>query len=158
MSGKHNDGSRKGSALWAIDLDWLAKTGQAIVDNGDSDVIAIQDVKDPNPRMEAQKGVLLVNRSPHRTFTESVLGMLLKSPIAAERPVVSKLVVSRDRRVEMLQDLEKMGIYRSSMLRPNAAVQKNAESTRDRMRERTANERDQFIESLRTRMESLTPR
>jgi hypothetical protein len=38
MSGKHNDGSRKSSALWAIDLDWLAKAGQAMIDNGDPHV------------------------------------------------------------------------------------------------------------------------
>jgi hypothetical protein len=151
---KYNDGSPKGSALWAIDLDWLAEAGQTMVRDGDPHVIDVQTVIQPNPRMIARQGVLLVNRSPERTFSETLLGMLVKSPAAAERQVVTKLVVNRDRRIELLEELKRMGIYRTSMLRPHAKDKKNAESTRDYMRRRAVDERKQFRECLKTRMES----
>ncbi len=97
-SEKHNDGSPTGAALWAIDLDWLLEAGQTMVRNGHPHVIEVQTVTQGNPRMIAQQGVLLVNRSPQWTFSESLLGMLVKSPVAAKRQVVSKLIVKRDRR------------------------------------------------------------
>jgi len=79
--GKRNDGSPKGSVMWAIDLHWLAETGQRMVTDGDPHIVVVQAVSHPNRRMVAQQGVLLVNRSPQRTFTECLLGMLLKSPM-----------------------------------------------------------------------------
>jgi hypothetical protein len=157
-SEKHNDGSPKSSALWGIDLEWLEEAREIMVRAGDPHVIEVQTVTKPNQRMIAQQGVLLVNRSPERTFSESLLGMLVKSPVAAKRQVVSKLIVKRDRRIELLEKLERVGIYRTSMLRPSPRDQKNAESTRDRMRKRTANEWKRFWESLKTRMESRPPR
>lgn len=95
-----------------------------MIHNGDPHVIWVQAVNDPNPRMAAQQGVLLVNRSVQRTFSEWLLGMLLKSPVAAKSQVVSKLILKREMRIELLGELQGMKIYRTSMAAPQCSSSK----------------------------------
>jgi hypothetical protein len=152
-SERNNDGSPTGSALFAIDLDWLTKTGQTMMDEGNFNVI-VSETTQTNPRMIAQQGLLLSNRSKKMTLTESLLGMLLRSPEASERQVVSKLVLKRDQRTEILNTLARMGIYRTSLLRPNSEAVQTAKAVTERLRGRLRAQRNESRESLTERMES----
>ena len=152
-SEKHNDGSPKGSALWAVSLDWLEEANQTMISDGCRDVIVVEPVTRPSPRMTAQRGALLSNRG-RLTFSEALLRMLLKSPVAAEKQVVSKVIVQRGWRRELLKELEKIGIYRTSMLRPDGAVKDRTELVVNPLRDRARRQRERFRRSLGKRMKS----
>ena len=121
-------------------------------------VIVVEPVTQPNPRMTAQQGILLSNRSNRLTFSDCLLGMQWKSPVAAERQVVSKVIVRRDQRTELLKRLELMGIDSTSMLRPDATLAESAEGVVKRLREQTEEAWNQHRRTVRLRMESRNPR
>ena len=156
-SERHNDGSPQGSALWAIDWDWLTKTSQTMTDEGNPHVI-VSETAQTNPRMKAQQGLLLSHRSDKLNFTECLLGMLLSSPEASERQVVSKLVLKRDQRTAILNTLARMGIYCTSLLRPDSETIQTAKAVTERLRGRLTAQRNESWKSLIERMESRKPR
>jgi FRG domain len=156
-SESRNDGYPKGSALWAIDLDWLTNTSQTMIDEGNPHVI-VAETAQTNPRIKAQQGLLLSNRSKKLNFTECLLGMLLRSPGAAPRQVVSKVVLKRDQRIKFLNTLTRMGVYRTSVLRPDEKAVQTTKSVTELLRERLTAQWNESRESLKERMESRNTR
>jgi hypothetical protein len=67
-----------------------------------------------NIRLAKQEGLLLTNLSDEVVFFDSLLGMLM-NPSAVDRQVVSKKVLSRNDRIRILKELERMGIREDSL-------------------------------------------
>lgn len=57
-----------------------------------------------NERMQVQQGELLCNLVHSPSFSDTLLGMLLKTRSKDQRQVVGKVFVSRDGRIEFLQE------------------------------------------------------
>ena len=133
-------GEAEEAALWAIDLAWLRTHSYEILRDHDE---SIPERYDPeifrsnlngmlfsadnpvvivqatpwrnNERMQIQQGKLLcaLNHSP--SFPTTLLRMLVVPTLASQKQVVSKARVSRDRRIEFLEELRRMNIHEGSL-------------------------------------------
>ena len=134
------EGSAHKAALWMTDLTWLRQRSWHKLRELDkecpeeSDLDAFSDyinrilLRHDNPplivhscpvrlneRMQVQQGELLCNLVHSPPFSDTLLGMLLKTPSKGQRQVVGKVFVSRDRRIEFLAELERMNIHEASL-------------------------------------------
>jgi hypothetical protein len=136
---------KKYSAVWAIDLDWLDTRGRevlqnrdaqlGITDSTDSDVpddptaravymngllgpgafpaIVRIDPLETSERMAAQQGIALCKLVHEASFNQMLMRMMLHKP--PTQPVVKKLKVEGDLRIDFLQRLREMNIHRASL-------------------------------------------
>ena len=125
------------SAIWAIDLDWLERKGsevlasealQSVPDDPKSraeylnsllgrtekPVIVIIDPLHADQRMAAQQGFFLCKLIHQATFNQILMSMMIH-PNTPERPVVRKLEVGGNHRIEFLKRLREMNIHRASL-------------------------------------------
>jgi len=138
-------GKEKDSAVWAIDLDWLEREGRealvrsnsdlGISDSPDSHVpdnpkaraayvngllgpgavraIIRIDPLEASERMVAQQGVALCKLVHEASFNQMLMSMIIHKP--PPQPVIRKLKVGRDLRIDFLKRLQAMNIHRASL-------------------------------------------
>ena len=122
-----NDGY---SAVWAMDMDWLETKKQKYLesidpkdrtaylsgrlDQCDKPLIVKIDPPQANERMLAQQGFFLWMQFEKTPFFDQILISMLKDPIQ-ERPVIRKLKVGEDLRIEFLESLQSMNIHSVSL-------------------------------------------
>lgn len=127
----------KRSAIWAIDLDWLEKRGQELLQakgwilTGDNPedrarwenrlltecqeaVIIKMNPLQPNDRMAAQEGILLCKLFHVAFFSQTLMRMMMY-PEVVQQPVVRKLEIDTQHRAEFLDKLRAMNIHRASL-------------------------------------------
>jgi hypothetical protein len=130
------EGDRR-SAVWAIDLGWLegkthellrpeAKTsGQddlrtraehlnILLGQTEKPVVVRMDPPRINERMAAQQGLFLCKLYHQATFSQILMTMMIH-PETPDRPVVRRLEVDSNCRVEFLKILRSMNIHRASL-------------------------------------------
>ena len=131
-----------GCAVWGIDLQWLDDKARKLLPSGfpaavevkqcaeyvngwilsDSSQVAILAVHPSrlDARMAAQQGFFLC-KLYHQVFFSQVLMSMIMHPIAdnvpdlPSTPVVRRLVIDKDRRIEFLKNLRDMNIHRASL-------------------------------------------
>jgi len=133
------EGTANEAALWAIDLKWLRERSNELLRQHDKDcpehsnpdamaeyvnrillkpdnplVIAAASPKQLNERMLIQQGELLCNLQHESAFSTVLLGMLIHPEIVT-RQVVSKVIITRERRLEFLEELRLMNIHEASL-------------------------------------------
>jgi len=97
-----------------FDLDWLERHSSEMKRERQSRLVS-RKPRERNPRVVAQRGLFLCNVSKKKwKFSECLLGMLLEPP-AAEKQVVSKLVLTREDRMKLCAQLRRMSIDHGSM-------------------------------------------
>ena len=133
----------KSSAVWAVDLDWLEKTGHELLGSeaealashvsrnraGRVNRLLLSGSQKPltirvNParideRMAAQQGFFLCPVAAKEScnavfFTKTLMNMMFHLEIP-DRPVIRKLKMKSDLRVEFLKKLRNMNIHRASL-------------------------------------------
>jgi|SRR5215469_925163 len=124
------------SAIWALDLDWLAQRARELLpenlwpvdfDSGavdwrqnnllignDKPTILTIEPRYSNERMIAQKGVLLCKLRHDVHFSFSLMYMMI-NPELVDEPVLRKLEIHTSRRNEFLRNLKGMNIDRASL-------------------------------------------
>lgn len=127
------------SVLWAIDMAWLKRRSLEILRSADphcpdiTDFVAfVQYINqiilegekafaivpaDPmqlNERMITQQGQLLCNVGKSTGFTNVLLGMLINTTPTKEQ-VISRLILKREHRISLLEELQRMNIHRASL-------------------------------------------
>ena len=125
------------SAIWAIDLDWLGKRGYELlkpedlmyisndpnslaertnnlISQSEEPVIIVVNPLRTNERIDAQQGVLLCRLLHLASFSQTLMGMMIR-PETPDQVVVRKLEVEASRRVEFLTNLRAMNIHRASL-------------------------------------------
>jgi hypothetical protein len=127
----------KCSAIWAIDLDWLkakeyehlqseeaisASSGQTRAEmlNGllgqDKESLIVRiDPVEINEHVSAQQGLFLWKLFEETPFFDQILMTMMIHPEITSRPVVRKLEVGRDHRVEFLGKLREKKIHGASL-------------------------------------------
>jgi hypothetical protein len=129
----------KRSAIWAIDLDWLkakeyellqsdaatlaSGTNQtrverlnSLIDQDKTPVIVKIDPLETHERITAQRGLFLWKRFEQTPFFDQILMTMMIHPEIPDRPVIRKLEVGTDQRIEFLRKLaRKKGIHRASL-------------------------------------------
>lgn len=119
-------------AVWAIDLHWLeakerAHLGPApndakarttylngLFDQNEKPLIVGIDPPQANERMFAQQGFFLWKLFEETPFFDQILVSMMTDPIL-ERPVIRKLEVDENLRIEFLEKLRDMNIHRASL-------------------------------------------
>jgi FRG domain-containing protein len=125
------------SAVWAIDLDWLERKGEELLQPeaatsvsddpktraeyvnsllGQSEkpvIVKINSLK-TNERMAAQQGIFLCKLFHRATFNQILMSMIIK-PDPPDWPVVRKIEVGRNHRIKFLKTLRAMNIHRASL-------------------------------------------
>jgi FRG domain len=125
--GEKDDGY---SAVWAMDLDWLGMKKQkhlesiepkervaclnGLLEQRGEPLIVKIDPPQANERMSAQQGFFLWKLYETTPFFDQILISMMSDPIQ-ERPVVRKLKVGEDLRIEFLERLRSMNIHRGSL-------------------------------------------
>jgi hypothetical protein len=123
------------SAIWAISLDWLRGKARELLPPATSDphdpaaradyvntlleqvekpVIVSIDPQHTDERMVAQQGLFLCKLIPEATFNQILMTMMIH-PNTPERPVVRKLEVDANSRIDFLKRLRAMNIHRASL-------------------------------------------
>jgi hypothetical protein len=124
------------SAIWAIDLDWLERKGSDLLASDASTsvpgdpkarteylnsllrtekpVIVNIDPLHADERMAAQQGFFLCKLVHQATFNKILMVMMIH-PDTPERPVIRKLEVDGNHRIESLKHLREMNIHRASL-------------------------------------------
>ncbi|MEP6644712.1 MAG: FRG domain-containing protein [Acidobacteriaceae bacterium] len=131
---QEKDGS---SALWAVDMDWLERKGRELLPpqppaatldgsetsaeyiNGllretEQPVIVKINPRRANERMFAQQGVFLCKLFHPATFGLILMSMMIH-PQPPARPVVRKLELGTNLRIEFLKNLRAMNVHRASL-------------------------------------------
>ncbi len=124
---EENDGF---SAVWAIDMDWLQSKEQDYLeskdpryrmayksgsfDQTDIPLIVKIDPMQGNERMSAQQGFFLWKLYEETPYFDQILTSMMKDEVQ-RRPVISKLKVGKDLRIEFLDRLQCMNIHRASL-------------------------------------------
>jgi hypothetical protein len=125
--GEKDDGY---SAVWAIDMNWLEMKKQKHLESIDpkertaylngllelrgEPLIVKIDPPQGNERMSAQQGFFLWKLYETAPFFDQILTSMMQDPIQ-ERPVIRKLQVGEDLRIEFLERLRNMNIHRGSL-------------------------------------------
>jgi len=125
--GEKDDGY---SAVWAIDMEWLEMKKQKHLESIDpkertaylngllelrgEPLIVKIDPPQGNERMSAQQGFFLWKLYETTPFFDQILISMMRDPIQ-ERPVIRKLQVGEDLRIEFLERLRSMNIHRGSL-------------------------------------------
>jgi phage terminase large subunit-like protein len=132
-----------GCAVWAIDLDWLEQKARKLLSaesvtsvwddleeqanyvNGllrqtETPVILQVNPLRLNTRMVAQQGFFLCKLYDQAAFSLILMSMMTHpkmsdGPDIPDRPVVRKLVLQRELRIEILKHLRAMNIHRASL-------------------------------------------
>jgi hypothetical protein len=118
------------SAVWAIDLDWLETKRQKHLESIDpkdraaylsglleqrgAPLVVKIDPSQANERMSAQQGFFLWKLYEGTPFFDQILISMMTDPIQ-ERPVIRKLKVGEDLRIEFLERLQSVNIHRGSL-------------------------------------------
>ena len=124
----------KQSAVWAIDLDWLEKRMQEtlkrgseeataldrnsqnnLLDQSETPLVARIDPAIANERMFAQQGFFLWKLLEKTPFFDQILMTMMIHPKLVERPVLRKLEVAAELRMEFLDILRSMNVHRASL-------------------------------------------
>jgi len=124
----------KRSAVWAIDLEWLEKRMQEtlklksggitasnrnsqnnLLDQSEIPLVARIDPAIANERMFAQQGFFLWKLLETTPFFDQILMSMMIHPELVERPVLRKLEVAAELRMEFLEVLRSMNIHRASL-------------------------------------------
>jgi hypothetical protein len=131
--------SEGAAALWAIDLAWFQKRSSELLRQHDKEcpdgsdfslqyqyinrlllgndnphIIVSAAPMQLNERMLTQQGQLLCTLRHDVGFSTTLLGMLIR-PSVVERQVVSKVVLKRDFRISLLEELRRMNIHSASL-------------------------------------------
>jgi FRG domain-containing protein len=128
--------SEKRSAIWAIDQGWLEKkyreflqSENATVESGpvgraeylnsllgheEKPIIVRIDAQRSNERMAAQQGFFLCKLLHQATFNQILMRMLIK-PVVTDWPVVRKLEVGINHRIDFVKRLRMINIHRASL-------------------------------------------
>ena len=126
-------------ALWAIDLKWFEERSNELLRQHDQHspdfadfrafyeyinrticrhdnphVIVSAKPMQLNERMLVQQGHLLYNLRHDVQFSPILLGMLIH-PSVADRQVVSKVIVKKEKRLRLLEELRRMNIHSASL-------------------------------------------
>ena len=125
------------SAVWGIDLHWLHVKGDELL-SSEALTLAKDDVWarakcinrllrqteipiivqiDPlrtSERMAAQQGLLLCKLLHEATFSQILMRMMIH-PDVPDQPVIRKLTINKDLRIEFLRRLREMNIHRASL-------------------------------------------
>ena len=125
--GEKDDGR---SAVWAMDLDWLELKKQkrlesidpkertaylnGLLEQRNEPLIVKIEPSQGNERMSAQQGFFLWKLYEAAPFFDQILASMMRDPIP-ERPVIRKLKVGADLRIEFLERLRSMNIHRGSL-------------------------------------------
>jgi hypothetical protein len=130
------EGDRR-SAIWAVDLGWLERKTHELVrpearslvpddpktraehlnnllGQTDRPLIVRMDPPRINERMAAQQGFFLCKLYHQATFSQILMTMMIH-PETPDRPIVRKLEVNSNCRVEFLKILRSMNIHRASL-------------------------------------------
>jgi len=125
------------SAVWAIDLQWLTRRARELLSSEASrpageDVTlgakhinrVLRETKVPviiqieplrtSERMAAQQGVLLCKLFHQATFSQILMRMIIE-PDVPDYPVLRKLSIERNLRIEFLKRLREMNIHSASL-------------------------------------------
>jgi hypothetical protein len=128
------------SVLWAIDLKWLRERADELFRIHHSDypiepdfdgrldyingairsdqnrhpIVVPVTPRQLNQRMTTQQGELLYNLHGWIAFSKTLLGMLIH-PAHVERQVVGRVIVRRDERIKLLEELRRMNIGEASL-------------------------------------------
>lgn len=128
------------STIWAIDHGWLVSesrrllhcdpqhpkpsegqaafsryTNRKLSDGSGEAVIVMPDVRTFS-RLKAQRGHFLCKLSDHpMPFDVALIRMMVNSPDAESSPVVSKLILERSHRIDLLERLRAEGIHKGSL-------------------------------------------
>lgn len=118
------------SAVWAIDLDWLKMKEQKYlesidpkgktaflsgsVDQSDTPLVVKVDPLQGNERMFVQQGFFLWKLYEEMPYLDQILIDMMTHPLQ-ERPVICKLKVGKELRIELLERLQNMNIHRGSL-------------------------------------------
>lgn len=118
------------SAVWAMDMEWLEMKKQKHLEsiepkertaylNGllelrDEPLIVKIDPSQGNERMSAQQGFFLWKLYETTPFFDQILVSMMRDPIQ-ERPVIRKLKVGENLRIDFLEKLRSMNIHRGSL-------------------------------------------
>ena len=126
-------GKEKHSAIWAIDMDWLARKEKELLgsvpddpearteyrnrllDQKEKPLVARIEPKQSNERMFAQQGVVLWKLFEKEPYFDQFLIDMMVHPVTQEPPVISRLRVGENLRLEFLEKLRMMNIYRASL-------------------------------------------
>jgi hypothetical protein len=132
-------------AIWTVDLDWLRHRGSQLLQSAGRGVIPdnlsdrakylnrlLSEPEDPDEDpargamiievepartdawMMSQQGFFLCKRYPKATFNQLLMSMMLH-PELIEAPVVRKLELGADLRIEFLKKLQSANIHRGSL-------------------------------------------
>lgn len=130
--GQNQQGVQRKRAIWAVDLHWLEGKERAhlgtvptdtnarttylngLLDQNEKQLIVRIDPPQANERMFAQQGFFLWKLFERTSFFDQILVSMMKEPIM-DRPVVRKLEVDENLRVEFLEKLRAMNIHRASL-------------------------------------------
>jgi hypothetical protein len=118
------------SAIWAIDLDWLETKRQKHLESIDpkernaylsglleqrgAPLVVKIEPPQANDRMSAQQGFFLWKLYEGTPFFDQILSSMMIDPIQ-ERPVIRKLKVGENLRIEFLERLQSVNIHRGSL-------------------------------------------
>jgi FRG domain-containing protein len=129
-------GNEKRSALWAFDLDWLeqknrelhpaetktendhlsirADFSNSLLRRDEAPAIIEINPRRTNERMAAQQGFFLCSLQREASFNQIVMSLMIH-PEPPEFPVIRKLEIAVDLRIEFLKRLRAMNIHRASL-------------------------------------------
>lgn len=117
------------STIWAINLAWLREkatelSGQLsisrredinrLLERWDTPLVIEVDPPRGDHRMAAQQGFFLCKLFGQATFNQILMAMMMH-PQSAERPVVRRIEVPSNLRIDMLKRLRSMNISRASL-------------------------------------------
>lgn len=124
------------SAVWALDRDWLLCKARELLGSSDAPVASdpkslaentnrlLRHTEKPiiiqveplrmSQRMATQQGLLLCKLFHQTTFSSILVSMMIH-PDVPERPVLRKLAVDRELRIECLRRLREMNIHDASL-------------------------------------------
>jgi hypothetical protein len=132
-------GKEKRAAIWSINLDWLENKSDDLLlvepatesryptaraeyfnqllklKRDEKPVIVKIDPSRTNERMAAQQGFFLCSLLRQASFNQIVMGMMMEGPEPPDQPVVRKLEIPIDLRIEFLKKLRAMNIHRASL-------------------------------------------
>ena len=124
-------------AVWTINLDWLNSKGHELIGleavmsvmrnsqtNGGNRYSSIPLTEEPvivkvdplraNERMVAQQGFFLCKLYHRATFSQILMSMMINTNVP-DQPVLRKLTIGKDLRIEILKRLREMNIHSASL-------------------------------------------
>jgi hypothetical protein len=123
-SASHGDAG----AVWAVDLDWLETKKKETLgshryelfsDIGKIPLIVRVDPYERNPRLDAQRGFFLWKLVEKTPFFDQIFTDMILHPAIPKLPVIRKLDVPIKLRSELLEELRRINVTRTTLFPPD---------------------------------------